>query len=198
MKKVETLKNIVENLFSAKILSCIIDRGELTIEVNSEEIVDILLSLRDNNDTHFELCVDLCGVDYLDYKNEEWQGKRFAVVYHLLSVKHNWRIRVKTFLENSEFPAIASVNEIYSSVNWFEREVFDMFGIIFEGHPDLRRILTDYGFVGHPFRKDFPLSGHVEMKYDEKEKRVVYQPVSIEPREITPRIIREENYSGRN
>lgn len=197
MKKVEILDSIVGKLLADKIQSSKIDRGELTIVVDADEVVNVLSALRDNADSSFESCVDLCGVDYLEYKNS-YEGKRFAVVYHLLSFKHNWRLRVKAFIKNDAFPTIASVNDMYNSVNWFEREAFDMYGIIFEGHPDLRRLLTDYGFVGHPFRKDFPVSGYVEMKYDPQQKRVIYQPVTIEPREITPRVVREESYSARN
>ena len=153
-------------------------------------------TLRDHEEMHFELLVDLCGVDYSTYKNEPWPGKRFAVVSQLLSVKNNQRIRVRVWAENDDFPLVQSVINIYNSADWYEREAFDMYGIVFENHPDLRRILTDYGFVGHPFRKDFPISGYVEMRYDETEKRVIYQPVTIEPREITPRGVREENYGG--
>lgn len=197
MKKIDTLKQSVGSLLGANLLDSVVRLGELTITVKAENIVEILTTLRDHSDTSFEECMDLCGVDYLDYHND-YTGDRFAVVYHLLSIKHNWRIRVKAFIQNEEFPMIASVSDVYNGLNWFEREAFDLYGIIFEGHSDLRRILTDYGFVGHPFRKDFPLSGYVEMKYDEEQKRVVYQPVTIEPRVITPRVIREEHYSGRN
>ncbi|MGL6045973.1 MAG: NADH-quinone oxidoreductase subunit C, partial [Vogesella sp.] len=140
--------------------------------------------------------IDICGMDYSTYKDEPQDGPRFAVVYHLLSLTHNTRIRVRIFAEDDSFPVVPSVNDIWSAANWFEREAFDLFGIVFEGHPDLRRLLTDYGFVGHPFRKDFPVSGHVEMRYDAAQQRVIYQPVTIEPREITPRIVREENYGG--
>lgn len=197
MDKVKMLKNRVEEALSTKLQSSAIDHNELTIVVSPESIVDVMQELRDNEQTLFEECLDLCGVDYLTYKGS-YDGSRFAVVYHLLSIRYNWRIRVRAFIRNDEFPMILSVNDIYNSVCWFEREAFDMYGIIFEGHPDLRRLLTDYGFVGHPFRKDFPISGHVEMKYDEEQKRVIYQPVSIEPREVTPRVVREENYSGRH
>jgi NADH-quinone oxidoreductase subunit C len=197
MRKIETLKQVVENLLADKIKSCVLDRGELTIIVNSDEAIDILQMLRDNKDTSFEQCVDLCGVDYLDYHND-YEGPRFAVVYHLLSIKHNWRLRVRAFLPNDDFPMMGSAVRLYNVLDWFEREAFDLYGIVFENHPDLRRLLTDYGFIGHPFRKDFPLSGYMEMKYDERQKRVIYQAVTIEPREITPRVIREENYSGRN
>ena len=138
--------------------------------------------------------VDLCGVDYSSYRNEPWDGPRYCVVLHLLSVTHNWRVRLKVFAPDDDVPVVASVTEIWAGANWFEREAFDLYGIIFEGHLDLRRILTDYGFIGHPMRKDFPVSGHVEMRYDAESKRVIYQPVTIEPREITPRVVREENY----
>ena len=197
MSKVEILSQVTQSILGDKIKQSILDRGELTIVVEAEQIVEVMQILKDNTDSSFEECVDLCGVDYLDYHND-YIGDRFAVVYHLLSIKHNWRLRVRAFLKSLEFPMLPSIINIYSSVNWFEREAFDLFGIIFDGHPDLRRILTDYGFVGHPFRKDFPVSGFVEMKYDEEQKRVVYQPITIEPREITPRVIREENYCGRN
>ena len=156
----------------------------------------VLLALDEVTVECHELLVDLCGVDYSTYKNEPWSGKRFAVVSQLLSVKNNQSIRVRVWAENDDFPLVQSVINIYNSADWYEREAFDMYGIVFENHPDLRRILTDYGFVGHPFRKDFPISGYVEMRYDETEKRVIYQPVTIEPREITPRVVREENYGG--
>jgi len=198
MSKIELLTNAINQLFSSEIIrDTQLKYGELTLVIDAQHICQVLTTLKDNSQTQFEQCVDLCGVDYLDYKND-YHGKRFAVVYHLLSVRHNWRIRVKAFIDNDSFPTIKSVEHIYSAVNWFEREAFDLYGIMFEGHPDLRRILTDYGFIGHPLRKDFPLSGHVEMRYDEQEKRVVYQPVTIEPREITPRVIREDSYSARN
>ena len=150
--------------------------------------------LRDEQDLRFEELIDLCGVDYSAYGDGAWTGKRFAAVSHLLSITHNWRVRVRCFADDDDFPSVPSVISIWNSVNWFEREAFDLYGIVFPGHPDLRRILTDYGFVGHPFRKDFPVTGYVEMRYDAEEKRVVYEPVSIELREITPRIIREANY----
>ena len=169
---------------------------EVTVECRPQYYLDIMQTLRDHEEMHFELLVDLCGVDYSTYKNEPWSGKRFAVVSQLLSVRNNQRIRVRVWAENDDFPLVQSVINIYNSADWYEREAFDMYGIVFENHPDLRRILTDYGFVGHPFRKDFPISGYVEMRYDEKEKRVIYQPVTIEPREITPRVVREENYGG--
>lgn len=189
---VEVAGNIYSNLYR--------HYNEITIEVSPDRLIELMNKLALNDKLSFEQCQDVCGVDYLSYKNEEKSedALRFAVVYHLLSQKYNWRLRVKTFATNNEFPIVPSVVEIWSSVSWFEREAFDLYGIVFEGHPDLRRILTDYGFIGHPFRKDFPLSGYVEMRYDEEQKRVIYQPVTIEPREITPRIIREEGYGGRN
>ena len=197
MSKIEVLKQTVESLLAGKIVSSNVAVNELTIVVDSDDLAEVMLKLRDDQSTRFEQCVDLCGVDYLDYHND-YEGLRFAVVYHLLSYTHNWRLRVRTFAKDEEFPLVKSMTEVWAGLNWFEREAFDMFGIIFEGHPDLRRILTDYGFIGHPFRKDFPLSGYMEMRYDEEQKRVIYQPVTIEPREITPRVIREDNYCGRN
>ena len=143
----------------------------------------------------FEQLTDLCGVDYAAYGDRPREGNRFAAVLHLLSVQHNWRLRLRSFCPDDEFPVLPSVVEVWPVANWYEREAFDLYGILFEGHPDLRRILTDYGFVGHPFRKDFPLSGHVEMRYDVEQKRVIYQPVTIDPREVTPRIVREPNYA---
>jgi NADH-quinone oxidoreductase subunit C len=168
--------------------------GELTLVVPAGELRPAMTVLRDEPGLKFEMLVDLCGVDYQGYGDGAWEGGRFAVVYHLLSISLNQRLRVRVFAEDDRFPALDSVIEIWPAANWFEREAFDLFGIVFTGHPDLRRILTDYGFVGHPFRKDFPLSGHVEMRYDPDQQRVIYQPVTIEPREITPRILREEKY----
>ncbi len=173
--------------------------GELTLEVKPDQLISLCQFLRDDNDCHFEILIDLCGVDYLDYKKEaagpEYEGPRFAVVYHLLSLEHNTRIRVRTFVDG-DMPLVDSVVNIWNSANWYEREAFDLFGIVFDGHPDLRRLLTDYGFVGHPFRKDFPISGNVEMRYDERKHRVVYEPVSIEPRTLSKRVIREEGFGG--
>lgn len=197
MKQVDILKREIDNLLGNKLLKSEIKLNELTIEIDADDLSQVMTVLRDNHKTQFEQCVDLCGVDYSEYHND-YEGLRFAVVYHLLSLTHNWRVRVRVFAKNDKFPVISSLTPVWNGVNWFEREAFDLFGIIFEGHPDLRRILTDYGFIGHPFRKDFPISGFMEMKYDNEQKRVVYQPVTIEPREITPRIIREESYSGRN
>jgi NADH-quinone oxidoreductase subunit C len=166
--------------------------SEITMEVPKEHLIEVATSLRDDSDFAFTQLVDLCGVDYSAYRDSNWQGLRFAVVIHLLSIEHNQRLRLKIFVEEEQ-PRLDSVINVWPVANWFEREAFDMYGIIFEGHPDLRRILTDYGFIGHPFRKDFPLSGHVEMRYDEEKRRVVYEPVSIEPRINIPRVIREDH-----
>lgn len=192
--KLETLDAAIKNLLGDRLLVSKIALDELTIEVAAKDYFQVMMDLRDSASTHFEECVDLCGVDYSTYGDGAWSGARFAVVSHLLSIKHNWRLRVRVFAQDDDFPVVSSLVEVWNSVNWYEREAFDLFGILFEGHNDLRRILTDYGFIGHPFRKDFPISGYVEMRYDAEQKRVVYQPVSIEPRENTPRIIREENY----
>ena len=167
---------------------------EVTIVVKPEQLLDTATALRDAPELRFEQLTDLCGVDYRNYGEGGLPGPRFAVVYHLLSFTHNWRVRMRVFAADDELPVLDSVIEVWPSANWFEREAFDLFGIVFTGHPDLRRILTDYGFIGHPFRKDFPVSGQVEMRYDPDQKRVIYQPVTIEPREITPRIVRVENY----
>lgn len=193
---VNDLYPVVQNVLGDKASKVVLALGEITVECLPEHYLNIMTTLRDHADLHFESLVDLCGVDYSTYKNEPWEGKRFAVVSQLVSVKNNQRIRVRVWAENDDFPVVDSVTEIYNSADWYEREAFDLYGILFNNHPDLRRILTDYGFVGHPFRKDFPISGYVEMRYDEAEKRVIYQPVTIEPREITPRIVREENYGG--
>ena len=190
------LYSAAQRILEGKADKVLLALDEVTVECRPEHYLDIMQILRDHEEMHFELLVDLCGVDYSTYKNEPWSGKRFAVVSQLLSVKNNQRIRVRVWAENDDFPLVQSVINIYNSADWYEREAFDMYGIVFENHPDLRRILTDYGFVGHPFRKDFPISGYVEMRYDEAEKRVIYQPVTIEPREITPRVVREENYGG--
>ena len=190
------LQASVQNILGEKASKILLVFDEVTIECQPEHYLDIMTTLRDHEDLHFESLVDLCGVDYSTYKNEAWQGKRFAVVSQLVSVKHNQRVRVRVWAQDDDLPLVPSVVNIYNSADWYEREAFDMYGIIFNEHPDLRRILTDYGFVGHPFRKDFPVSGYVEMHYDETEKRVIHQPVTIEPREITPRVVREENYGG--
>ncbi|MEV4781236.1 NADH dehydrogenase subunit C [Duganella sp. CF517] len=168
--------------------------GEVTITVKAADYYGVMQTLRDDKSLGFEQLIDLAGVDYLSYGDGAWDGLRFAVVVHLLSIQHNWRVRVRAFCADDEMPLLPSLVPLWRAVNWYEREAFDMFGILFEGHNDLRRILTDYGFIGHPFRKDFPVSGYVEMRYDPEQKRVIYQPVTIEPRENVPRVIREENY----
>jgi NADH-quinone oxidoreductase subunit C len=169
--------------------------NELTVEVQSAAYKDLCEKLKSHPELGFEQMIDLCGVDYAAYGDVPLEGPRFAAVVHLLSVKNNWRVRVRAFCPDDSFPLIPSLVEVWPAANWFEREAFDLYGIMFDGHPDLRRILTDYGFVGHPFRKDFPLSGYVEMRYDPEQKRVIYQPVTIDPREVTPRIVREKNYA---
>ena len=169
--------------------------GEITIEVPAADYRKTCEKLRDHPELGFEQLIDLCGLDYGAYADKPREGPRFAVVLHLLSIKHNFRLRVRTFCRDDEFPVVTSLVEVWPAANWFEREAFDLYGILFDGHPDLRRILTDYGFVGHPFRKDFPLSGHVEMRYDPEQKRVIYQPVTIDPREVVPRIVREKHYA---
>ena len=191
------LQTLVDNLGAAlgeRIVSTTVALGEVTIVVRSTDYRDVCFALRDDTRLRFEQCLDLCGVDYMNYGEGAWEGARFAVVLHLLSVSNNWRVRVRSFCPDDDLPIIASVCEVWPAVNWYEREAFDLYGIVFEGHTDLRRILTDYGFVGHPFRKDFPITGNVEMRYDPEQRRVIYQPVSIEPREIVPRVIREDNY----
>jgi NADH-quinone oxidoreductase subunit C len=170
--------------------------GEITVTVDAADYLAVMSALRDDATLKFEQMIDLCGVDYSEYKNKPWDGARFCVVVHLLSIGHNWRVRVKVFCPDDELPAVASITELWTAANWFEREAFDLYGIVFEGHNDLRRILTDYGFIGHPMRKDFPTMGHVEMRYDAEKKRVIYQPVTIEAREITPRVVREDHYGG--
>ena len=216
----QTLKSHLDDTQAEKLQQSTIALNELTIEVAPENLLEISTFLRDDDVCSFEQLIDICGVDYLTYGSTEWEtggsgfsrgvkrefsfdadeqdeviefdGKRFAVVMHLLSIKHNQRIRVKCYCDDNDFPMVDSVENIWSAANWFEREAFDMFGILFNGHPDLRRILTDYGFIGHPFRKDFPLIGHVDMRYDEEQKRVIYEPVSIEDRTLVPRVIRKD------
>ena len=192
----DTLQAAVEKVLGARVAHLKRELGELTVTVSAADYLDVATTLRDSVDLHFEQLIDLCGMDYSAWQDRPHEGPRFAVVSHLLSIRHNWRLRLKIFCIDDDVPIVASVTPVWNSANWFEREAFDMYGIIFDGHLDLRRILTDYGFIGHPFRKDFPVSGHVEMRYDAESKRVVYQPVSIEPREITPRIVREDNYGG--
>ena len=170
--------------------------GEITVIVKAADYLAAATILRDAEGCQFEQLIDLCGLDYSEYKDGEYDGLRYCVASHLLSVSLNQRVRLKVFCTDDEFPVVDSINPIWNAANWFEREAFDLYGIVFEGHNDLRRILTDYGFIGHPFRKDFPTTGHVEMRYDPEQKRVIYQPVTIEPREITPRVIREDNYGG--
>ena len=170
--------------------------GEVTVTVSPDNYLKAAELLRDAPGCKFEQLIDVCGLDYSDYRNGGWDGPRYAVVSHLLSVSLNQRVRLRVFCADDDLPEVESLNGLWNSANWFEREAFDLYGIVFLNHPDLRRILTDYGFIGHPFRKDFPVSGHVEMRYDPERQRVIYQPVTIEPREITPRIIREENYGG--
>lgn len=192
--KLETLSQNLQKHFGDRILSLKLALGEVTIEVAAADYLSVMQTLRDEAELGFEELIDLCGVDYSTYGDGAWQGKRFAAVSHLLSLANNWRLRVRVFAEDDDFPAVASITGVWTSVNWFEREAFDLYGIAFVGHDDLRRILTDYGFIGHPFRKDFPISGHVEMRYDPDQARVIYQPVTIEPRENTPRIVREDTF----
>ena len=196
MSQLDTLQAALESALGARLKTLVRDRGEITVTVGAADYLAAATVLRDHAELKFEQLIDLCGVDYSSWKDRPWEGPRFCVVSHLLSVSKNWRVRLKVFAPDDDLPMVASLSEVWSSANWFEREAFDLYGIIFEGHLDLRRILTDYGFIGHPFRKDFPTMGHVEMRYDPEQKRVIYQPVSIEPREITPRIIREDNYGG--
>lgn len=218
--KLIKLQSHLDESLAGKLLSSNIALAELTIEVSPENLLEVATFLRDDSTAGFEQLIDVCGVDYLTYGSTEWdvggsgfsrgvkrefsfdedeneeavefEGKRFAVVIHLLSVKNNHRVRIKSYCNDNEFPVMDSLDGIWSAANWFEREAFDMFGIMFNNHPDLRRILTDYGFIGHPFRKDFPLIGQVDMRYDEEQKRVIYEPVSIEPRVLVPRIIRND------
>ena len=168
--------------------------GEVTLEIRPEHLLEVATILRDDPTLRFETLIDLCGVDFQRFGDGLYEGRRFAAVSHLLSITNNWRLRLRAFCDDDEFPMIDTLIEIWPSVGWYEREAFDLFGIVFRGHPDLRRILTDYGFVGHPFRKDFPITGYTEMRYDPEQKRVVYQPVTIEPRDNVPRVIREEGY----
>ena len=196
MSKIDTLQEALVAGLGDKVKKLDRALGELTLTVAAADYLDVATMLRDRPELQFEQLIDLCGVDYSSYRDAPWEGLRFCVVNHLLSLTHNWRLRLKVFCPDDDVPQVMSLTEVWSAANWFEREAFDLFGIIFDGHVDLRRILTDYGFIGHPFRKDFPISGTVEMRYDPEQKRVIYQPVTIEPREITPRVIREENYGG--
>ncbi|MDZ7858269.1 NADH-quinone oxidoreductase subunit C [Sphaerotilus sp.] len=195
-QKLDTLQSALERVFADRLVSLVRARGEITITVKAADSLSVAKTLRDHPDLGFEQLIDLCGVDYSDYKDGQYEGLRYAVVTHLLSVRLNWRLRLKVFAADDDFPVVPALTPLWSAANWFEREAFDLYGIVFDGHDDLRRILTDYGFIGHPMRKDFPVTGHVEMRYDPEQKRVIYQPVTIEPREITPRIIREDNYGG--
>ncbi len=194
--KLESLEACLRAALGEHVQSLTVDHGEITVVVRSEHYASVARTLRDHADLRFEQLIDLCGVDYSTYGEGSWDGLRYAAVSHLLSVSKNWRVRLCVFAPDDDQPVVASVTGIWSSANWYEREAFDLLGIVFEGHDDLRRILTDYGFIGHPFRKDFPVSGYVEMRYDPEQKRVIYQPVTIEPREIVPRVIREEGYGG--
>jgi NADH-quinone oxidoreductase subunit C len=194
MSRIETLGSALATTLGDRLVSVNMDLGQVTAVVRAQDLLGVTTALRDSPDLKFAQLIDLCGVDYSAYGGV-WDGSRFAVVYHLLSLEHNWRLRLRTFAREDDFPVLDSVISVWPAANWYEREAFDLYGIVFTGHPDLRRLLTDYGFVGHPFRKDFPVSGNVEMRYDPDQQRVIYQPVTIEPREITPRIIREENYA---
>jgi len=192
--KLEQLKNTLDSSLGGKIVSMSEALGELTVVVEAKDYAGAARWLRDDPAVRFEELIDLCGVDYSGFGEGSWKGRRFAVVSHLLSLAHNWRLRLRVFAPQDDFPVVDSLTGVWPNADWYEREAFDLFGIMFTGHADLRRILTDYGFIGHPFRKDFPLSGNVEMRYDPEQKRVIYQPVTIEPREITPRVIREDEY----
>ena len=192
----EVLKNTIATVLGVHVKTINVALGEVTVVVDAQNYMAAARLLRDAPECQFEQMMDLCGVDYSEYKDGAYEGKRYCVVVHLLSISLNQRVRLKVFASDDDFPVLDSITEVWNAANWFEREAYDLFGIVFEGHNDLRRILTDYGFIGHPFRKDFPVSGHVEMRFDAEAKRVIYQPVTIEPREITPRIIREDNYGG--
>ncbi|MEO6320893.1 MAG: NADH-quinone oxidoreductase subunit C [Polaromonas sp.] len=193
---VPQLGETIASVLGSKAKSVKIALGEVTVTVLAADYLVVATLLRDAAGCKFEQLIDLCGLDYSEYKDGQYDGLRYCVASHLLSVSLNQRVRLKVFCPDDDFPVVDSVNGIWNSANWFEREAFDLYGIVFEGHNDLRRILTDYGFIGHPFRKDFPTTGHVEMRYDAEQKRVIYQPVTIELREITPRVIREDNYGG--
>lgn len=196
--KLELLSQALQSHLGDRIKLLRVALGEITIDLDVGDYLDSMAVLRDAPELRFEELIDLCGVDYSTYAEEVGVSKRFAVVSHLLSVTHNWRLRIRCFAPDDDFPSVPSVVAVWNSVNWFEREAFDLYGIVFPGHPDLRRILTDYGFVGYPFRKDFPVCGYVEMKYDSEQRRVIYQPVTVEQREITPRIVREGTYGDVN
>jgi NADH-quinone oxidoreductase subunit C len=194
--RLNQLQSQVERALGGRVQSITLALNELTVVLRADTYLESALILRDDPALGFEQLIDLCGIDYQDYLDGSYSGPRFAVVTHLLSVKHNLRLRLRVFATDDSYPVVSSLTSVWSSANWFEREAFDLFGILFDGHADLRRILTDYGFIGHPFRKDFPISGNVEMRYDPELQRVVYQPVTIETREVTPRVVREEQYGG--
>ena len=195
-QRLDKLQAALEAALGDKIKAFVRARGEITLTVTAANYLAVATRLRDDPTLKFEQLIDLCALDYSSWKDQPWDGPRYCVVTHLLSVSLNWRVRLKVFATDDDVPVLPTLSDLWASANWFEREAFDMVGVIFDGHVDLRRILTDYGFIGHPLRKDFPVSGHVEMRYDAEKKRVIYQPVSIEPREITPCIIREDNYGG--
>jgi NADH-quinone oxidoreductase subunit C len=194
MTKLEQLQAALQSALGARLRSITAALGEVTVEIGAADYLESMVILRDDLTLQFEQLIDLCGMDYSAWRDEPQEGPSYAAVSHLLSVTHNWRLRVRTFAPDNAFPVLPSVVPVWSSANWYEREAFDMIGIVFDGHEDLRRILTDYGFVGYPLRKDFPVTGHVEMRYDPEQKRVIYQPITIEDREVTPRIIREDSY----
>ncbi|MBI3371817.1 MAG: NADH-quinone oxidoreductase subunit C [Betaproteobacteria bacterium] len=198
--KIQRLNDALVKVLGERVVSLKEQHNQLTLVVRAEDHHAVCMMLREAPELRFQQASDLCGVDYSAYgdrpRDGQGPGQRFAAVLHLLSVEHNWRLRLRVFCPDDDFPMVDSVIDVWPSVNWYEREAFDLFGIIFAGHPDLRRILTDYGFIGHPFRKDFPISGHVEMRYDPEKRRVIYEPVTIEPREVTPRVVREQHYGG--
>ena len=194
MSRIEALVEQLKAVVGERAQDIVVALGEVTLRVRASDYPEVARALRDDPRLAFAELIDLCGVDYASYGEGSYEGPRYAVVLHLLSITHNWRLRVRVFCPDDDFPLVASVVDVWNCANWYECEAFDLYGIVFEGHPDLRRILTDYGFVGHPFRKDFPVSGYVEMRYDPEQKRVIYQPVTIEPREIVPRVIREDSY----
>ena len=198
--KLETLRQNLQDILGERIGKLTTALGEVTLVVSAANYKGVAKTLRDHLDLHFDQLIDLCGVDYSTYGDaaaaDTAGSPRYAAVSHLLSVEKNWRLRLRVFAPDNDYPMVDTLTDVWNSVNWFEREAFDLFGIMFNGHADLRRILTDYGFIGHPFRKDFPIFGNVEMRYDPDQKRVIYQPVTIEPRTVTPRVIREENYGG--
>jgi NADH-quinone oxidoreductase subunit C len=195
-QRLDALQAALEAALGERIRQFKRDRGEITITVAAADVLPVAKVLRDDPSLAFEQLMDLCGVDYASYKEQAWDGPRFAAVSHLQSIAKNWRLRLRVFAPDDDMPLVPSLNPVWNSANWYEREAFDLYGILFEGHDDLRRLLTDYGFIGHPFRKDFPIMGNVEMRYDAEQRRVIYQPVTIEPREIIPRVVREENYGG--